>query len=111
MAAVIVDWCDFVSWTARKVMIQRIPRDHWWWMRYVQRREDFDKEGIVRNEDYDTGELDSQTVNASSDDDPVEPFDHPARDLNSILHPIGPAGQFLRHLLVHVLHVHIFRWI
>ena len=111
MTAVVVDWCDFVIWTPRRVKIQRIPRDHGWSMRYVPQLEEFFKHRIVRKEDFDTMEWDSETVNASSDEDPVEPFEHPARDLTSILHPIGPAGQFLRHLVVQVLHVHISRWI
>ena len=111
MASVIVDWCDFVIWTQRKVGIQRIPRDYAWSMRYVPRLEDFSKHRIVRKEDYDTMEWDSQTANASSDEDPMENFDHPARDLTSILRPIGPAGQFLRHLVVQVLNIHISLWI
>ena len=77
----------------------------------VPQLEAFYKHQILRKEDVDMVEWVSDAVNASSDDDLVEPFEHPARDITTILHPIGPAGHFLRHLIVQVLHVHISRWI
>ena len=111
MAAVIVHWCDFVIWTPRKLKIQRFPLDYGWSIRYVRQLEDFYKHRIQRKEDVDTVQWDSETVNASRDDDPMETFNHAARDLASVLPPIGPAGQFQRHFLVEVLHVHISPWV
>ena len=41
----------------------------------------------------------------------MERFDHSARDLITILHPIDLARQFLPRLLMQVLHLHRARWI
>ena len=41
----------------------------------------------------------------------MELFEHRGRDLTSILHPSGPTGLFLLHLVIQVLHVHLARWI
>ena len=69
--------------------------------------EKFLKHRIVRKEEFDMVEWDSETVNGSSYEEPTEPFEHGARDLTSILNRIGPAGQSLRHLLGHLLQGHI----
>ena len=111
IAAVGVQWCDFVMWTPGRVKIERIFIDCGWSMRYFPRLENFSYPYLVRKEDTKSTGWDSHSTNASSDGDALERFEHPARYLTSILHPIGPAGQFLRHLLVQVLHVHLARWI
>ena len=59
-------------------------------MRYVPQLESFFKPNIVGNEDFDEGESDTATHNTH--DEPFEPYEHPSRDLTSILHPIGPAA-------------------
>ena len=89
--------------------IQRIPRDEGWSMRYVPQLESFYKHQITRKADFD--EVFSEAASGETDDEPIKPYEHPARDLTSILHPIGPAGQFLRHMVTQCLHVHLSRWI
>ena len=109
MAAVGVDWCDFVIWTPSNMKIHRIPRDEGWSMRYVPQLESFDKHQITRKEDFDEGFSDAATGDTA--EEPFKPYEHPARDLTSILHPIGPAAQYLRHMVTKCLHVHLSRWI
>ena len=111
IAAVWVQWCDFVIWTPRRVKLERIYIDYGWTMRYVPRLEDFYYRHLVRKEDTKSTGWESDAANARTDEDALEPYQHPAQDLTSILHPIAPAGQFLRHLVVQVLHVHLARWI
>ena len=101
IAAVGVHWCDFVIWTPRRVKLERIYIDYGWTMRYVPRHEHFYYRYLVRKEDTKSTGWDSATANASTDEDALEPFEHPTRDLTSILHLIGPAGPFLSHLVVH----------
>ena len=109
MAAVGVEWCDFVIWTPSNMKIQRIRRDEGWSMRYVPQLESFYKHQITRKEDFDEGF--SEAASGNTDEEPIQPYEHPARDLTSILHPIGPAGQYLRHMMTQCLHVHLSRWI
>ena len=58
MAAVGVEWCDFVIWTPRNVKVQRIHRDYGWAIRYLPQLETFFKQHIVRKEDFDEGYTD-----------------------------------------------------
>ena len=109
MATVRVDWCDFVMWTASNLKIQRVPRDHEWSMRYVPQLELFYKHQIAPKEDFDDGE--SDTATKDTNEEPFKPYEYPARDLTSILHPIGPATHYLRHMVTQCLHVHISRCI
>ena len=111
IAAVVVQWCDFVIWTPRRVKLERIYIEYGWTMRYVPRLEDFYYHHLVRNEDTKSTVWESDAANASTDEDALERYQHHPRDLTSILHPIGPAGQFLRHLVVQVLNVHLPRWL
>ena len=89
--------------------IQRIRRDEGWSMRYVPQLESFYKHQITRKEDFDEGF--SEAASGDGNEEPFNPYEHPARDLTSILHPIGPAGQYLRHMVTQCLHVHLSRWI
>ena len=95
MAAVEVDWCDFVRWTLSNMKIQRSPRDHWWSMLYVPQLESFYRHHIIHKEDFYEGL--SDTATRDTEEEPFERYDHPARDLPSILHHVGPAAHYLRH--------------
>ena len=109
MTAVGVEWCDFVIWSPSNMKVQRIYRDFGWSMRYLTQLESLYKHHIVRKEDFD--ECDSDEAAQDTDEEPFEPYEHPARDLTSILHPIGPAAMHLRHLVIQTLHIHLARWI
>ena len=88
--------------------IQLIHRDHVS-LRNIPRLKTFCKHHLVRKEDFDDGESDMATLD--TDEELYEPYDYPARDLTSILHPIGPAAQYLRKVVRQCLHVHVSRWI
>ena len=60
-------------------------------MRYVAQLESFYKIQTTRKEDFDEGF--SEAATRANDEEPFDPYEHPARVLSSILHPIGPAGQ------------------
>ena len=64
---------------------------------------------IVSNEDFD--ECESDTATRDAEEEPLEPYGQPARDLTMILHPIVPVANYLRHVLTQCLHVHLSRWI
>ena len=53
LAAVWVDWCDFVIWTPRLVRFDGFYREYRGSMRYVPRLEEFYKLHQVRQEDID----------------------------------------------------------
>ena len=106
LTAMVVDLSAFVIWTRSNVKIHSIPGDHAESMRYVPQLESFYKHQIIRKEDFDEGFSEMTT-----EDTDEEPFEHPARDLTSNLHPIGPAEQYLRHMVTQCLHVHLSRWI
>ena len=108
MAPVLVDWCDFVIWKPSKMKNQRIPRVHGWSLRYIPRLETVFKHQLLHKEDFEDGE--SEMAPMDTDEERYDPYDYPARDLTSILHPIGPAPQYLRHTVTQCLHVHLSRW-
>ena len=64
---------------------------------------------IIRIEDFDEGE--SETARRDTDEEHFEQYEQPARDLTSILHPIGLTAHYLRHMLTQWLHVQLSRWI
>ena len=109
IAAVAVDWCDYVIWTPSNMKIHRIRPDHGWSMRNVPQLESFYKHHIVRKEDFDEGFSDTATMDA--EEEHYEPYDPPGRDLTSILHPNGPGAQYLRHMVTQCLHVQLAKWI
>ena len=109
MAAVGLDWWDFVMWTQTNMKIQRIRRDHVWSMRYVPQPESFYKHHIVRKEDFDEDISDTPTMD--SDEEHYEPYDFRPRDLTNIIHTLGPGAQYLRHMVTQCLHVHLARYI
>ena len=71
--------------------------------------ESFYKHQITRKEDFDVCFSDAAT--GDTDEEPFQPYEHPARHLTSILHPIGPAPQYRRHMGTQCLHVHLSRMI
>ena len=78
-------------------------------MRYGDQLVSLYKHHIIRKVDFD--ECESDTATLDTPEEPFEPYEHPAWDLSSILHPIGPAAQYLRHMVTQCLHVHLSRWI
>ena len=86
MTAVAVEWYDFVIWSPSNMKVQRIYHDYGWSMRYVAQLESLIKHHIVRREDF--YECDSDEAAQDTDEEPYEPFELPARDLPSILHPM-----------------------
>ena len=91
MAAVLVDLWDFVIWTPSNMKIQRIRRDEGWSMRYVFQIESFYKHQITRKEDFDEGF--SEAAAGDTNEESFQPYEHPARDLTSFLHLIGPPAN------------------
>ena len=88
---------------------QRIYRDYGWSMCFVHQRESFYTQQIVRKEDFLEGE--SDTATKDTDEEPSEPYQQRARDLTSMLHPLGPAAMHLRHLVIQTLPIHSASWI
>ena len=58
--------------------------------------ESFYKHHITGKEDFDEGFSDAAT--GDTDEEPFQPYEHPARDLTSILHPKGPPANIFATL-------------
>ena len=71
MAAVGVDWCDFVICSPSNIKVHRIFRDHGWTLRYIPQLESFYKPHIVRKGDFDG--CDSDEAVHHTDLEPCEP--------------------------------------
>ena len=108
MAAVDVQWCDFIIWTPNQILIKRINRDPDWASTYLLSLEMFYKGNLLRREDM---QMDCPSVLNSPEEEnyPPVPQEEPTRDLNTILHPVGGACQELRSFMIQALHFNIAR--